>query len=225
MLFFKKKKEPELMTSLGRGFIPTEKVGDLSSKGFTEPEIINVLRKEGHSAEEIDKALTQALKSGVEGPRHEITFTPVAPVKTEGKLALPTIEEALQPKADMPAVPETTLPQEYYYPEQYPTEEYVDYLIKERMTEVEQRISDFSKKSGELERKIGQVYDQLSFLRQGKPSEQQLVLAKLDGIKETVDEVDVRLNSLERAFKETLPALIESVRALSDLVQRFKREA
>lgn len=221
MLFFKKK-EPERMVSLGRGVIPTDKVKELSSKGFTEPEIIDILRKGGHSAEEIDKALTQALKSGVTEIRPEISFPPVKP---EEKTALPTLEEAPQPKPGMPAVPETTLPQEYYYPEQYPTEEYVDYLIRERMKETEQRIGEFSIKSGELERKIGQIYDQLNLLAQAKPSEQQLLLAKLDAVKGIVDDVDMKLGSLERAFKETLPALIESVRALSDLVQRFKREA
>jgi hypothetical protein len=40
-----------------------------------------------------------------------------------------------------------------------------------------------------------------------------------------MNEVNMRMASLEKAFKETLPALIESVRSLSDLVQRLKREA
>lgn len=222
MLFFDKKKEPEMMASLGKGVVPIDKVKELSSKGFTEPEIIDILRKEGHSAEEIDKALVQALKSGVEEPRPEVSFPPIKP---EERTALPTLEEAPQIKPEMPAVPETSLPQEYYYPEQYPSEEYVNYMIKEKMRDVEDRIGEFSIKSDELERRIGQIYDQISLIGQAKPSEQQLLLAKLDGIKQTVDEVDMRLGGLERAFKETLPALIESVRALSDLVQRFKREA
>jgi len=40
-----------------------------------------------------------------------------------------------------------------------------------------------------------------------------------------LQDVDNRLTGLERAFKDTLPPLIESVRSLSDLVERLKREA
>lgn len=235
MLFFKKKKKEEAMASLGKGVIPADRVKELSSKGFTQPEIIGTLRKEGFSAAEIDKGLTQALKAGATETRTEMpTFPPKAeqtsrlptfPLVTEKKAALPTLEEAPKPKAEMPAVPETTLPEEYYYPETYPTEEYVEYIVKEKIRDVEQKVSEFSIRYGQLEKKIGQIYDQLGLLTKAKPSEQQLLSVKLDSFKETVDDISIRLGSLEKAFKETLPALIESVRALSDLVQRFKREA
>jgi hypothetical protein len=49
-------------------------------------------------------------------------------------------------------------------------------------------------------------------------------LQKLDTFKEMLVETDARLSSLEKAFRETLPALIESVRGLTDLVGRVKRE-
>jgi hypothetical protein len=41
-------------------------------------------------------------------------------------------------------------------------------------------------------------------------------------LKDLIEEMNVRLESLEKAFKETLPALIESIRALSELTQRLK---
>jgi hypothetical protein len=43
-------------------------------------------------------------------------------------------------------------------------------------------------------------------------------------LKDTMVEMTGRLSSLEKAFKDALPALIESVRSLTDLVQRVKRE-
>jgi len=228
MLFFRKKKE-EKMPSLGKGFIPADRVRELSSKGFSEPEIIDTLRKERFSAEEIDKGLTEALKVGVTEPRPEerVPTFPPRP-KEEAKSALPTLptlEEIKPPKPQVPAVPETALPEEYY--EAYPTEEYVDYLVRERMREIDERIKEFSSRYNELERKIAEIHSKLSLLtRRGeKPGNQELVLTKMDAFKETVDEVSVRVSGLERAFKETLPALIESVRALCDVVQRLKREA
>ena len=51
------KKNPEKANmSPGKGFIPVDKAKDMSSKGFTEPEIIDSLRKEGFNAREIDSA-------------------------------------------------------------------------------------------------------------------------------------------------------------------------
>ncbi|MEM5824804.1 MAG: hypothetical protein QXW04_02135, partial [Candidatus Aenigmatarchaeota archaeon] len=55
VLFGSKKEKKE-----GRGEIPTEKVKNFLNKGFSEIEIIDILRKEGYSPEEIDKALMQA---------------------------------------------------------------------------------------------------------------------------------------------------------------------
>ena len=49
-------------------------------------------------------------------------------------------------------------------------------------------------------------------------------MSKMESFAETVTDVDNRLSGLEKAFKETLPALIDSVRALSDLVQKVRKE-
>lgn len=69
------------------------------------------------------------------------------------------------------------------------------------------------------------AYDQLSSLSQTRTSEQQQILNKMDSWKDVLEDVDMRLSALEKAFKDTLPPMIESVRALSDLVERLKREA
>src|SRR3972149_3615109 len=100
--FFKKKTPVS-----GKGMVPTDRAKELTSKGFSEIEVIDILRKEGYSAEEIDKALTQAVKFGV---------TAEAPSQTAQSSSekLPTLEEiAPTPlKAEMPEMPETSLPQE-----------------------------------------------------------------------------------------------------------------
>lgn len=216
MLFFKKK-EPEGSGTVGKGFVPVERVKDLSSKGFSEPEMIDVLRKEGFSPEEIDKALTESLKTGVVG----------APQSTAP--ALPTLEQ-LQPQQQqqqqqqVPQVPETSLPQEYYQ-QQYATEEYIEYMVRARTAEMDEKMNEFVVRYGELEKRMAEVNEQLNNLAKARTSGEQLIISKIDSFKEMLVDVDSRMGSLEKAFKETLPALIESVRALSDLVQRLKREA
>lgn len=215
---FLKKKEPTVLP--GRGFIPIDRVREMASRGFSEPEMIDILRREGFAAEEIDKALTQALRITVAG---ETPSTARAPVPTEAP-TLPTLQTLEAPKEKeetMPQLPETSLPEDYY---QYPTEEYIDYIVQARVSEVIDKINELNAKYQELEKKIDSINEQIK-LPQGKVEDQQQIIQKIESFTETVNDVNVRVGSLEKAFKETLPALIESVKTISDLVQKIKKEA
>lgn len=208
--FFKKKKEEVI---IGKGFIPIDRVREMASRGFSEPEMIDVLRREGFSAEEIDRALTHVLRAGISEP------------KTRTETALPTLEEIVKPetpKAEV-SVPETSLPPEYYA--SYATEEYIDYVVQSRISEVNERLNEFNIKYEEIEKRIEQINEQLNEIIKARTSEQQLILNRIESFSDAINDANIRVSSLEKAFKETLPALIESVRALSDLVQRLKKEA
>jgi len=211
-LFGKEEQAPS-----GKGIVPVDRVKELSSKGFSEPEIIDVLRKEGYSPEEIDKALTQALKGSL--------------AETE-KPKLPTLEElqteqsqptqSFQPQqvVQEPVVQEPV--QTYPSVQEYPTEEIVESVVKEKMSQIDEKLSQFKMQYSELERKIKDIHNRLEMLALSRGREQQDILARLDALKDSMDELVGKISSLEKAFKEALPALIESVRALSDLVQRIK---
>lgn len=123
----------------------------------------------------------------------------------------------------MPQTPETSLPQEYYS-EGYSPEEYINYAVEEKMNESNKAIEEISEKINELEKRIGYTHDQVNTLTQTKSSEQTQILEKIDSFKEAISDMNIRLGGMEKAFKEALPPLIESVRALCDLVQRFKKE-
>jgi DNA-binding transcriptional MerR regulator len=212
------KKEPERMASAGKGYVPIDRIKDLSSKGFSEPDMIDVLRKEGFSADEIDKALTEALKSGVSG---------ISPPSTQPSVSLPTLEQIQPPQqqvVQIPQIPETSLPEQYYQQE-YAPEEFVEYLVKERMSEANEKINEFMIRYEELEKRMNEVYEQMNALSKMKSTSEELILSKIEEFKDVVSDVDIRLSSLEKAFKETLPALIEAVRTLSDLVQRVRKES
>jgi len=202
---FLKKKEETIPVS--RAIAPTERVKELANKGFSEPEMIDVLRKEGYSPTEIDRALTEALKSSV------------APKEEKPAPALPTIEELIPKKETRPEVPETSLPQEYY---DYPIEEYLDALIQSRISDIDEKIREFSVKYEEVEKRISTLSEQLTEVVKSRAEEQQQIIQKLESFNETIGEMNIRLANLEKAFKDALPALIESVRALSDIVYKLK---
>jgi DNA-binding transcriptional MerR regulator len=207
---FLKKREPEVMT--GKGFSPIDRIGEMASRGFSEPEMIDVLRREGFSPDEIDKALTQGLKAGVSAPSSQ----PVEPT-------LPTLEQIMPQPQEMMQAPETSLPAEYY--QQYPSEEYIDAIVQARVSEVNEKVTEFTVKYNEMEKKVDAINEQLSEFLKIRSNEQQQILSKIDIFNDSLGDSNSRLGSLEKAFKETLPALIEGVRALSDVVQRMKREA
>ena len=208
--FLEEKKVESVL--VGKGYIPVDRIKELASKGFPEQDMIDVLRKEGFSPDEIDKGLTEALKEGVAG---------VSPPSEQ--LSLPTMEE-LQPRREVPIVPEPSLPEQYYSTQQYPTEEYVEYLVKERTSEIDQRMREFTIRYSELEKRLAEVSDRLNTLTMEKSSGEQLIIAKIDSLKDTLVDMESKVSAFEKAFKDTLPALIESIRALSDLAQRTKRE-
>jgi len=220
---FLKKKEPTVTQS--KGYTPIERVKELAGRGFSEPEMIDVLRREGFSPDEIDKGLTHALRVGIN--REASVPQPLSPPveQQQPRSELPTLEQLMPTKQEQETlqVPETSLPQQYSY-DQYMPEDYIDAIVQTRMGDVEDRISEFSLKYQQLEKEMKIVYDQLNEILKSRTSEQHQILDRMDDFRESVTDVTVRMGSLEKAFKDTLPALIESVRALSDLVQRMKRE-
>jgi seryl-tRNA synthetase len=125
---------------------------------------------------------------------------------------------------EIPQIPETSLPANYYQ-QSYAPEEYVEYLVRERTSEMDEKINTFMVKHDELEKRMSEVSEQINNMIKAKSGTEELILSKIDSYKDTLNDVDTRLGSLEKAFKETLPALIEAVRTLSDLVQKVKREA
>jgi DNA-binding transcriptional MerR regulator len=206
---FLKKKKPEVIR--GKGFVPVDRVKELSARGFSELEIIDTLRREGFSPKEIDDALTQVIRSAIASKE--------APKPKEEEKLLPTLSEIEKEKKEVtPEIPETSLP-EYYA---YPSEDYIDAIIEARISEVREKISQIGAKYGELEKKIESISQKIAEVAERGSEEQRQILQKVESLKESLEELVTRTGAIEKAFKETLPALIESVRALSDLVQRIK---
>ena len=203
-------KRAEAPPKLGKGFIPTDRVKELSDKGFSEPEIIDVLRKEGFSAEEIDRALTQALELKISG-------------QSEPEPNLPTFSQPQSQVSQMPQIPEASL----QYPqstEGYGTEELVESIVHEKMADIDEKLAEFRVKNADLERNISNLHNQLLVLTKGTSQTEQAIVAKLDSLKDSLTDMNAKMSSLEKAFKDALPALIESVRSLTDLVHMFKKE-
>ena len=180
----------------GKGYVPIDRVRELADKGFSEAEIIDILRKEGFSPKEISDALLQALRLGVESK----------PKKEEKK------EEDVE-------FEELPIEQEI---ENYPNEEYIEYLVASRTAELEEKLREFSIRYEELAKKVDEFRELVNQVITHKEREENEVLQAIKELKESVDGMKAKVSALDRVLREMLPALIESVRILGEVVQKMK---
>src|SRR5437867_2915280 len=183
--------------------IPIDRVREMAARGFTEPEMIDILRNEGYSAEQIDRALTLALRAGVTEPRYGERRIP-KPEDSESRV--PTYGEILersQPPPSRKPPPPAERPREYY-PQNYQSQDY-----------------------SEMNKRINETNEQIRELAERFQGQQQIIL-KMDELKgqvnSTTKNLEKRVEKLEKAFKDTLPAVVQTVRTISDLVHKMKTD-
>jgi DNA repair exonuclease SbcCD ATPase subunit len=193
---------------------PVERVKELSSHGFSEPEIIDVLRREGYSPQEIDIALTQALKEKLMSPSQE--------AKEEKTEKIPSFEEVVKKvQQEQPEQTTQTLQAQPQYP-QYSWEDYfnyIDYLIHSRVSEIAKEVEKINLKSQNLENRIEEIIRDFKEATKSREDHYDKILKKIEELNSSINELSKRINALEEIFKEILPALIDSVRSLSRLVK------
>lgn len=192
---------------------PVERVKELSSHGFSEPEIIDVLRREGYSPQEIDIALTQALKEKLMSSSQE--------AKEEKTEKIPSFEEVVKKvQPEQPEQMQTLQPQPQY--PQYSWEDYfnyIDYLIHSRVSEIAKEVEKINLKSQNLENRIEEIIRDFKEATKSREEHYDKILKKIEELNSSINELSKRINALEEIFKEILPALIDSVRSLSRLVK------
>jgi len=192
---------------------PVERVKELSSHGFSEPEIIDVLRREGYSPQEIDIALTQALKEKLMSPSQE--------AKEEKTEKIPSFEEVVKKVQQEQPEQMQTLQSQPQYP-QYSWEDYfnyIDYLIHSRVSEIAKEVEKINLKYQNLENRIEEIIRDFKEATKSREDHYDKILKKIEELNSSINELSKRTNALEEIFKEILPALIDSVRSLSRLVK------
>ncbi len=209
---------------------------DLFSKGYSEAQVIDSLKREGLSFDEIDSIISKALKSKVSGESADPGFN-----YQEGK-------ETLQPDMRSSSDPmnfgteefgiqaggeETITPigqgtggllasesQEILSLDE--VESLVETMIEDKMKEINELITGLADKIEELERKINMVSssveDEISRSREGLET----FSGDLRELKDTISKIEPRLNSLEKAFKDIVPNLVDSVREVKEIVHDFE---
>ncbi len=245
-LFFQKKPAQKFQPAMPpQEYIPTDIVQKMAAQGMPEPEIISQMRAQGFSPMQIDKALSQAIKSAVTlpqpsmqrgAPPERIVAGPhatasIQPVQFQEPpsfdLSTPqqmpqefTFEENPQQFVENP---ETQAPQEAGEPE-ITLEEVIEGVIADRWASFEKRLSSFDQRDQQIEKRIDELRGQVEEVRALANKSEQTFIGKLDEFGGHIGGIESRIGSIEKVFKDFLPELTDNVRTISDIVDRMKKD-
>ena len=212
---------------------PFEEVATLVSAGVSEAEIIQALKEEGYSFKEIDDALNATLKTTVTGEAPQLSFAPETQPTEPGandkelfgrnfteEQEFEGAQDDLAP-ANIPTQSEEDTARETAETDEYnrrieEVEEIISAIIEEKIG----RVEDAKK---ELEGKLDNILKEFQAIKQQTQKEKEQT-ANIEGKEEEdisrinakLDDLEPRLVSLEKAFKDIIPNLIDSVRDIKE---------
>ncbi len=249
VLFFQKKPAQKYQPGMPpQEYIPTDIVQKMASQGMPEPEIISQLRAQGFSPMQIDRALSQAIKSAVSLPQKQPQQYPpqfqlpqqpargAPPERIVPGQSLEPLKLSQAPPFDFsPQQQEFTFeetPQEFVETQQIPQEsgpeitleEVIEGIVADRWSTFENRLNGFDQRDQQLEQRIEDLRKQADETRSLLNKSEQTFVGKLDEFGEHVTGIESRIGSIEKAFKDFLPELTENVRTMAEIVDRLKRE-
>ncbi len=223
--------------------VPVDRVLDLSKQGKSDAQVSESLRKEGFAASDIDKAYAGAVKSAVAAPAPMASqqFAPLSEVQqapvTDFEIPSQRTEEypaempqeagpvETQEAGWTPEVPETgIMGMGMAPPSTGELEEIVESVVEEKWKDLQERLEDMHDRIDAIEGKITTLTVQVNTLKDAGTSERGSIESKIDEYKDSINGIESRIGSIERAFKETLPSMIDSVKSITEVVEKLKAQ-
>lgn len=212
-LFKKKTQETPIPVNIPR---PATQNSDFSASMSTERSAVMTAVKEG---------VTQPRQPAAPQPQQEMQpmgfSVPEAP-QQQNDYEFPV--EQQQPATEWePAVPEMAeIPVALSStPTATEIEEVVEAVVEEKWKQLEFRIDAIEKRFDSVNERLHDIDLQMRTIKESGTAASGGIEGKLDQYNENLDQIDARIGSIEKAFKETLPSMIESVRAVNESLQKF----
>jgi len=231
-------------------YIPVDLVLSYASQGLSESEIISRLQSQGFEPEHIDRALRIALREKVTAgipstvevptqaplppeagpsgpvPMGEVTRRP--PIGYPPERFVPPTEPkrvSLEAASGAPFTFERKPIEETVSPmEEITIEEIVEGIVAERWKEFEERLNAFEERDMKLQNQIEDLRRRISDF-EGSLKERDVGLSsKLDEFGGSMENIEGRIGSIEKIFKEVLPELSTNIKVMSDLVEKIKEK-
>lgn len=222
-------------------FALSERIGNLSRQGLSEPEIVKELRGQGYSSLDIDKALRDSLKTGVGEPVLPVMERSVRETRTPPKIDFER-DDLRMPEFPAPQRQPSSLPPRQFPPRPQPTgrpfpvmdlrkgtpqrqtEELIEVTVEEKWKEAENKIKNMESKLGDLDASLKKLEEDITGLKQMEEKKGGEISGKIDTYKDSITELAERLEGMETALKSALESVLESNRSLSDAVRGLKEK-
>ncbi|OYT42883.1 MAG: hypothetical protein B6U88_02595 [Candidatus Aenigmarchaeota archaeon ex4484_56] len=199
--------------------IPIDEVRKLRAQGRSDREIIVELKNKGYSFQAIEKAMLQVLKSGVEAnyPTNQISNEVPSPQIHEEK-KIPTREELTTTRAPLVTTQQPSLQipvQSFESDFGSPTdliEEVVEGVVEEKFTELDEKFEEISKNQEKLKENIEAIKNLFVSSIKKRDIEINNIRNEFNKFSEDLEDIIIKYNALEKAFKQFLPELTEKAR-------------
>lgn len=109
-------------------------------------------------------------------------------------------------------------------PEEITVEELIEGIVAERWKEFEERLADFEKRDLQLQSEIDDMRKRVVELEKSLETREVGFTSKLEEFGGSVENIEGRIGSIEKVFREFLPELTSNIKTMSDLVEKIKEE-
>ncbi|NIO23167.1 MAG: hypothetical protein GTN38_04045 [Candidatus Aenigmarchaeota archaeon] len=103
-------------------------------------------------------------------------------------------------------------------------EELTEVVVDERLRGLDEKFNTIQSQFQRTNSKINALYEEISNLKSSKGGEVKGIGEKIDSYKQDMNELNGRIESMERALKDSLSPMLESLRSLSETVKMLKKK-
>ncbi len=197
-----------------------QEAAQLKQEPFLSPEPRSAMM--GAIKEGVTQPHQQAQQQDFQQPGFPVPESPAPQQQTD--YDFPVEQPAPQPEQDWePAMPEMgEVPVALSSaPTATEVEEVVEAVVEEKWKQLEFRLDAIEKRFDAVNERLHDVDLQMRTIKESGNVASGGIEGKLDQYHDNLDQIDARIGSIEKAFKETLPSMIESVRSVNDSLQKM----
>jgi hypothetical protein len=103
-------------------------------------------------------------------------------------------------------------------------EEVVEGIVSDKWSEFEERLGMFEKRDVQLQGQIEDLRKKVSLVEKSLQEREGTYVGKLDEFGDSMDNIEGRIGSIEKIFKEFIPGITQNIRTMSELVEKVKEK-
>lgn len=103
-------------------------------------------------------------------------------------------------------------------------EELTEVLVEEKLRPLDERFNTIQSQFQQTDNKINALSEEINRMKTAKSGEVKGIEEKIDSYKQNMNEINGKIESMERALKDSLSPMLESLRSLSETVKLLKKK-